>query len=135
MTLVLLLYRIILHYKLFREWIMIHNCLAQNWAKLVPYCPFVWKGDFLEKLTNTTIVYLVRSIMLQYLKKPLRLGQIMSYKVLQFWAKLVTNQPFMLTESIFFGKMADVNFPFWKVMLILWPITLLQYLKVKIKLD
>ena len=51
-------------------------------------------------------------IMLQYLKKFLRVGQIMRYKVLQFWAKSDTNHPFTL-KGDFVEKLTDVNFVYF----------------------
>ena len=75
-----------------------------------PNCPSAWKGDFFRKLTNATIAYLLCTIMLQSLKKVLSVGQIMRYKVLQFWAKLDTNYWFTLKEEFFLKKLTDVNF-------------------------
>ena len=74
-----------------------------------PNCPFPWKWDFSWKLTNTTIVYLLRFIMLQCLKKAIRVGKIMRYKVSQFWVKLDTNHPFT-NKGHFFEKLTNVNF-------------------------
>ena len=56
------------------------------------------KGIFLRKLTNTTTVYLLCPIILQNLKKVISVGQIMRYKVLQFWVKLGTNYRLPLKE-------------------------------------
>ena len=78
-----------------------------------PNCPSAWKGDFLRKLTNATIAYLLCTIMLQSLKKVLSVGQIMRYKVLQFWAKLDTNYWFTLKEEFFLKKLTDVNFVYF----------------------
>ena len=56
-----------------------------------PNYPFAWKRDFLWKLTNATHVYLLFPIMLQSRKNVYSVGEIMRYKVLQFWTKLDTN--------------------------------------------
>ena len=102
-----------------RSWDISLNNFGPNWAQIVLFlekmifwknwqllllstyflplscnCPFPWKDDFLEKLTITTLVYLLFTIKLQCLKKVLRLGNIMRYKVLQFWAKSDTNHSF-----------------------------------------
>ena len=105
------------------------------WGKLGPNCPFVWKGDFLRKLTNATIVYLLHPIMLQILKKVLSVGQIMSYKVLQFWVKLNTNYQFTLKEVFFFfffffEKLTDADFVHF-----MYPIKILQCLEKIIKVN
>ena len=68
------------------------------WAQIVF---LLEKGIFLGKLPNTTIVYILCPIMLQYLKKILKVGQIMRYEVLQFWAKSDTNHPFTLKGEFF----------------------------------
>ena len=88
---------------------------------------FALKGDFLGKLTNTSIVYLLCPIMLQCLKKILRIWQIMRYNVLQFWAKLDTNYPLMLKGN-FLEKLTDVSFVY-----LMYPIIILQCLKWIIK--
>ena len=82
------------------------------WAKLGPNSPFASKWDFLGRLTNTTIVYLLLLIMLQCLKKIPKVGQIMRNKVLQIWAKLDTNHPFTV-KGDFFEKLTDVNFVYF----------------------
>ena len=46
--------------------------------------------------------------MLVCLKRPLRVGQIMRYKILLFGAKLDTDHPFALAGD-FFEKLTDVN--------------------------
>ena len=85
------------------------------WGKLGPYCPFAQKGDFLRKLTNENIVYLLCPIMLQILKTFLSTGHITRYKVLQFWLKLDTNYRFTLKGVFFFffEKLTDVNFAYF----------------------
>ena len=86
------------------------------WGKLGPYCPFAQKGDFLRKLTNENIVYLLCPIMLQFLKTFLSAGHITRYKVLQFWLKLDTNYRFTLKGVFlffFFEKLTDVNFAYF----------------------
>ena len=88
-----------------------------------PNYPFAWKDDFLRRLINTTFVYLLCSIMLLCLKKkPLRVGQIMRYKILLFGFKLDTNDLFALAGD-FFEKLTDVNFVYF-----MYPITILQCL-------
>ena len=72
---------------------------SNNLGQTGPKLSFCKRGFFLEKLTNTTIVYLLCRNMLQCLKKLLSIGQIMRYKVLQFWTKLDTNYPFTLKEN------------------------------------
>ena len=66
-------------------------------------------------------------VMLQYLKIILRVGQIMRYKVLQFWAKLDTNHPFT-RKGDFFEKLTDINLVYF-----IYPITILQSLKKSLK--
>ena len=52
--------------------------------------------------------------MLQILKKVLSVGQIMRYKVLQFWVKLDTNYRFTLKGDFFFvEKLTDVDFAYF----------------------
>ena len=71
--------------------------VKQFWCNLDLNCPFAWKGDFLGKLTNAAIVYLLRPVMLQSLKIFLSIVQGMRYKVLQFWAQITD----LLLKGIF----------------------------------
>ena len=75
--------------------------VKQFWCNLDLNCPFAWKGDFLGKLTNAAIVYLLRPVMLQSLKIFLSIGQGMRYKVLQFWDKLGANNRFTFKGNLF----------------------------------
>ena len=71
------------------------NC----WDKIGPSCPVAWKVDFLGKLTNTTIVYLLGCMspnVYKRLQNIVRVGRITRYKVSHFSAKLHTNHPFTL---------------------------------------
>ena len=92
--------------------------VKQFWCNLDLNCPFAWKGDFLGKLTNAAIVYLLRPVMLQSLKIFLSIVQGMRYKVLQFWAQITD----LLLKEIFFEKLTDVNFVYF-----VYPIKILQY--------
>ena len=51
--------------------------------------------------------------MLKSLKKFLSVGQIIRYKMLQFWAQLDTNYRFTLKGDFYFKKMSDVNFVYF----------------------
>ena len=81
--------------------------------KLSPNFSLAWKGNFLRKLTNTIIVYLLCPIMLQGLKKFPRVGHIMKYKVLQFCTKVDINYRFTLKGIFFFLNLTDVNFVYF----------------------
>ena len=106
----------------------IMKCKVENfWAKLDTNCPFARKGDFLGKLTNTTIIHLPCLFMPQCLKKILTVRQITRYKMLQFLAKLDINHPFSLKGN-FFKELTDVNDVNFRC-----PITILQYFKKSLK--
>ena len=71
-------------------------------GQIGPKLSFCLKRGFFEKLINTTFIYLLCSIMpLCFRKNPLRVGQIMRYKILLFWAKLDRNHPFTLAGDFF----------------------------------
>ena len=60
------------HVKMFQQktlWQIMRYKFKSFWAKLGPNSPFALKEDFLQKLTNTTILYLLCPVMLQCLKK------------------------------------------------------------------
>ena len=69
------MYPIIPYFKIFREWIMRHNCLGYNvlwfWHKFCPKCTIVLKEDFWGKLTNANFVNLLYPIMQKYFKTKL----------------------------------------------------------------
>ena len=60
------------YFKIFREWIMRHNCLEHKvvwfWPKLGQNCTIVLKEDFWRKLTNANIANLLCPIMQKYFK-------------------------------------------------------------------
>ena len=62
-------------------------------------------------------------IMLQCLKKVIRVGQIVIYKVFQIWAKLDIDHPFTLKRD-FFEKLTNMNFVYFML-----PIIILQFLQ------
>ena len=74
-----------------RLWHVRLNNFEPNWAQIVL---LLERWFFGGKLTDATIFYLFCPIKLQFLKKFLRVGQIMRYKVLQFWAKSGKNHSF-----------------------------------------
>ena len=62
-------------------------------------------------------------IMLQCLKKVIRVGQIVIYKAFQIWAKLDIDHPFTLKRD-FFEKLTNMNFVYFML-----PIIILQFLQ------
>ena len=62
-------------------------------------------------------------IMLQCLKKAIRVGQIVIYKAFQIWAKLDIDHPFTLKRD-FFENLTNMNFVYFML-----PIIILQFLQ------
>ena len=90
---------------------------------------FCLKRGFFRKINKCSYCLPIVPIMLQCLKKALRVGQIMRYKVLQFWANLNTNHPFNLKRD-FFEKLTDVNCVYF-----MYSITIRQFQKKIIQMD
>ena len=106
-----------------RSWDIRLNNFGSNCVQIVL---LLEKRIFLENWLNTTVavVYLWCPIMLQCLKKILKIRQTMRYKILRFCAKLDTNQ------LEFFWKIDwHVNFFYF-----MYPIIILQCLKKSFKL-